>query len=166
MRRNEPTRFPLGFTLVELVVVMALLAIVAAVSMPSMGRSIRSRNLRGEAARLVAATEYGRDEAVSQGVPMIVWIDAAAQRFGVEPKAGYEGVEARNREFAVNPDVHFEFASGVAVGERVTVVEFAPDGAPTLTSLETVRLADRFESTVTVARTKDGWSYEVVKEAQ
>ena len=119
MRRNEPTRFPPGFTLVELVVVMALLAIVAAVSMPSMGRSIRSRNLSGEAARFVAATEYGRDEAVSQGVPMIVWIDSAAQRFGVEPKVGYEGVEARNREFAVNPDVHFGFdSSAVGAGER------------------------------------------------
>ena len=166
MRRNKPTRFSPGFTLVELVVVMALLAIVAAISMPSMGRSIRSRNLSGEAARFVAATECGRDEAVSQGVPMTVWIDPATQRFGVEPKAGYEGVESRNREFAVNPDVHFEFDSGVAAGERVIAAEFAPDGAPALTSLETLRLVDRFESTVTVARTKDGWSYEVVKETK
>ena len=64
---------------------MALLAIVAALSVPSMSRSIRSRNVSGEAARFVAATEYGRDEAVSQGVPMIVWIDSAAQRFGAFP---------------------------------------------------------------------------------
>ena len=95
MRRNEPTRFSPGFTLAELVVVMALLAIVAALSVPSMSRSIRARNLRGEAARFVAATEYGRDEAVSQGVPMIVWIDAKAQRYGIEPKAGFDSDETR-----------------------------------------------------------------------
>ena len=164
MRRNNPTRIPPGFTLVELVVVMALLAIVAALSAPVMSRSIRARNLNGEAARFIAATEYGRDEAVSQGVPMTVWIDPATQRFGVEPRAGFEGIESRNREFAVNADIHFEMDSAAA--GIVQAVEFAPDGVPSTTSVETVRLVDRFQSVVTVVRTKDGWGYEIVKEGK
>ena len=166
MRRSDPTRIPPGFTLVELVVVMALLAIVAALSVPAMSRSIRARNLNGEAVRFIAATEYGRDEAVSQGVPMTVWIDPATQRFGVEPRAGFEGVESRNREFAVNADIHFEMDSAAAGGGIVQAVEFAPDGVPTTASLETVRLVDRFESEVIVVRTKDGWSYEIQKEGK
>ena len=145
---------------------MALLAIVAALSAPAMSRSIRSRNLNGEAARFIAATEYGRDEAVSQGVPMTVWIDPATQRFGVEPRAGFEGIESRNREFAVNADIHFEMDDASAAAGIVQAVEFAPDGVPTLASVETVRLVDRFESEVIVVRTKDGWGYEIQKETK
>ena len=166
MRKSNPTRIPPGFTLVELVVVMALLAIVAALSAPAMSRSIRARNLNGEAARFIAATEYGRDEAVSQGVPMTVWIDPATQRFGVDPRAGFEGIELRSREFAVNADIHFEMDGAVAGGGIVQVAEFAPDGVPGTASLETVRLVDRFDSEVIVVRTKDGWGYEIQKETK
>ncbi len=164
MSKSDSTQLAPGFTLVELVVVMALLAIVAALSAPAMSRSIRARNLNGEAARFVAATEYARDEAVSQGLPMTVWIDPATQHFGIAPRAGYEGVESRDREFAVNTDIHFELESATAGGELVQAVEFSPDGTPTTTSLESLRVVDRFENEVTVARTKDGWSYEVAKD--
>ena len=166
MRRSDPTRIPPGFTLVELIVVMALLAIAAALSAPVLSHSIRARNLGGEAARFIAATEYGRDEAVSQGVPMTVWIDPATQRFGVAAKAGFDGVESRSREFAVHADIHFEMDDAALAGGIVQAVEFAPDGVPTLASIETVRLVDRFESEVSVTRTKDGWGYEVVKEGK
>jgi len=166
MPRSEPARWPAGFTLVELIIVMALLALITALVMPSLSHSIRARNLKDEAARFVAATEYGRDEAVSQGVPMTVWIDPATQRFGVEPKAGFDGVESRNRDFTMNPDVHFELTDAAAGGDIVQAVEFAPDGAPGQTSLETVKLVDRFENTATIARTKDGWGYEILKEGK
>ena len=145
---------------------MLLLAIVAALSAPSMSRSLRARNVSGEAVRFIAATEYGRDEAVSQGVPMTVWIDPATQRFGVEPRAGFEGIESRSREFALNADIHFEMDAASAGGGIVQVVEFAPDGVPTAASLETVRLVDRFDSEVIVVRTKDGWGYEIQKEGK
>ena len=124
MRRSDPTRIPPGFTLVELIVVMALLAIAAALSAPVLSHSIRARNLGGEAARFIAATEYGRDEAVSQGVPMTVWIDPATQRFGVAAKAGFDGAESRSREFAVHADIHFEMDDAALAGGIVQAVEF------------------------------------------
>ena len=164
--RSNSTRFLSGFTLVELVIVMTLLAVVAALSVPAMSRSIRARNLRDEATRFLAATEYGRDEAVSQGVPMTVWIDPAKQQFGVEPKAGFVGAEARSREFTVNPDIHFQIDKVAGSDGQVPVVEFAPDGVPGMTTMETVRLVDRFASTITLVRTTDGWGYEIQKEAK
>ena len=166
MRRSDPTRIPPGFTLVELIVVMALLAIMAALSAPAMSRSIRARNLAGEAARFIAATEYGRNEAVSQGVPMVVWIDAKAQRYGVEPKAGFDADETRARDYAMNPDVQVEIDKAAVSGGVVEAIEFAPDGALTSSSVDSVRLVDRFNSVINVSRTTDGWSYELVKEAK
>ncbi len=153
-----------GFTLVELILVMALLAVVAAFSAPSLARSLRQRNLDGEAARLLAVAEYGRDEAVSQGVPMTVWIDPKAQRFGVEPKTGYDGDASRARTFDLNADIHFEIDRTATQNGVVEIMEFAPDGAPSSTSIDAVRLVDRFQALVTVARTSDGWAYEIVKE--
>ena len=153
-----------GFTLVELIIVMTLLAIVAALSVPSLSRSMRQRNLDEEATRLLALTEYARNEAVSQGVPMIVWIDAKGQRYGVEPKAGFDADEARRREYAMNPEVQVETDKAVSSGGVVEAIEFAPDGALISTSVESVRLVDRSQSAIRVARTTDGWSYELVKE--
>ena len=159
-----PGRSAKGFTLVELIIVMTMLAIVAAIAMPSLSRSMRQRNLDGEATRLLALTEYGRDEAVSQGVPMIVWIDAKSQRYGIEPKAGFDADEARARDYAMSPDVQIEITKAPASGGIVGAMEFGPDGALTTSSVESVRLVDRFKSAITVSRTTDGWSYELVKE--
>jgi len=161
MWRSDETR---GFTLVELILVMMLLAVVTAIAVPSLSRSLRQRNLDGEAARLLALSEYARDEAVSQGVPMTVWIDPNAQRFGVEPKAGYEGDDARAKEFALNTDIHFELDRGATHDGVVDAMEFAPDGSPASSSIDALRLVDRFKSVVTVALSSDGWAYEIVKE--
>jgi type II secretion system protein H len=155
-----------GFTLVELIVVMAVLAVVLALSAPSLARSMRQRNLDAEAVRFLAATEYGRDEAVSQGVPMTLWIDEKAQRFGVEPKSGFLGDETRSREFTLHPDVQIELEKTVTKDDKVQPIEFSPDGAPALTNVESVQLKDRFNSMVTIARTTDGWGYEILKEAK
>jgi type II secretion system protein H len=161
MGRSDPAP---GFTLVELILVMALLTVIAAFSAPSLARSLRQRNLDGEAARLLALTEYGREEAISQGVPMTVWIDPKAQRMGVAPRTGFNGDESRTREFELNADIHFEIDRVATQNGVVEVMEFAPDGAPASSSIEAVRLVDRFESLITVARTSDGWGYEIVKE--
>ena len=155
-----------GFTLVELIIVMTLLAIVAALSVPSLSRSMRQRTLDEEATRLLALTEYGRDEAVSQGVPMIVWIDAKSQRYGVEPKAGFDSDDTRAREYDMNTDVQVELDKAATTGGIVEAMEFAADGSLTAASVDSVRLVDRFNSAITVSRTTDGWSYELVKEGK
>ena len=64
-----------GFTLIELMLVLAILAMMVALVAPALAKSSRARNLEQEALRLVALTEYARDEAVSQGVSMAVYVE-------------------------------------------------------------------------------------------
>jgi type II secretion system protein H len=161
-KRNEIR----GFTLVELILVMAILALTMAFAAPSLSRSFRARNLEHEATRFLALTEYGRDEAVSQGVPMVLWIDVAARRFGVEPRAGFDGDEQTGRDYTLNPDVTFDRIERAASSRETTVMEFAPDGTLAPESIETLRLTDRFESAITIAQTNDRWGYEILKEAR
>lgn len=152
-----------AFTLVELILVMALLAIVMALAAPSLSRSVRERDLQQEAARFVALTEFGRDEAVSQGVPMVVWIDTDQQRFGVGPKTGFEADSKSSREFALPSAVSIDSPTGA---REDNVIEFAPDGTPEPDSIESLRFVDRFESSVLISRTTDGWGYEIAKESR
>jgi prepilin-type N-terminal cleavage/methylation domain-containing protein len=155
-----------AFTLVELIVVMAVLALVLAFSAPSLARSMRQRNLAAEAARFLAATEHARDEAVSQAVPMVVWIDEKTRSFGIEAKSGFLGDATRERTFTVHPDVEIALEKTIGRNAKVQPIEFASDGAPATTNVETVELKDRFASTMTIARTADGWGYEILKEAK
>jgi type II secretion system protein H len=167
MPRSSRAQSRSGFTLVELIFVMALLAMMLAFAAPSLSRSIRDRHLKQEGTRVVALTEYARNEAVSQGVPMIVWIDAPAGRFGAEPKTAYGGDLSRDREFRVGSDIRVEVdKTSLSSGTVTTAVEFTPDGTPDPTSAESVRLIDRFNEVLTIARTTDGWGYEVLKEAK
>jgi type II secretion system protein H len=153
-----------GFTLVELIIVMGLLAIVAALSVPLLSNSLRQRNLDDEATRLVALTEYARDEAVSQGMPMIVSFDQRSRMVTVEPKTGFEGDDHRVLEYALGPDIQLTVqASQRKYGTNREVVEFTPEGVPTSSSAEALELKDRFNSTVSVAKAANRWGYEIVK---
>lgn len=154
-----------AFTLVELIVVMALLATLLAVVAPSLSRSSHARKLENEAARLLALTEYARCEAVSQGVPTTVWIDPAGKRFGAEPKAGYPADVAREKEFTLDADLRFEVDNAPAAQNGVIyAMEFAPDGTPDPANVYSVRLLDQTDSAIAVTQTDDQWGYEIVKE--
>src|SRR6266516_1572443 len=73
-----------AFTLIELIVVMAMLMIVLAVAAPSLSNFFRGRTLDSEARRFVSLTRYGQSRAVSDGVPMLLWIDTRQRAYGWE----------------------------------------------------------------------------------
>lgn len=163
--------YPGAFTLVELILVMALLVVMLAVAAPSLGRSFRQRNLDQQATRMLALTEYARDEAASQGVPMIVWIDPDSRRFGVDAHAGYTANAQRIKEYLLPADVTFDPIEGAQAskteGHGFDVAEFTPDGTLDPASAATIRLSGHNHvDTATVAQTTDGYGYEIVKEGR
>lgn len=97
-----------AFTLIELILVMAMLSIVISLAAPSLARFFRGRGLDSEARRLLALTRYGQSRAASEGVPMLLWIDAAQRTYGLEAE----------RSFLVEDDrkaVGFELSSNLVV---------------------------------------------------
>src|SRR5437016_14129570 len=73
-----------AFTLIELILVMAMLLIVLAVAAPSLSKFFRGRTLDSEARRFVSLTRYGQSRAVSDGVPSGFWIDPNQGSHGLE----------------------------------------------------------------------------------
>ena len=146
---------------------MALLVVLLSLVAPALSRSTRARRLEHEATRLLAMTEYARDEAISQGVPMSLWIQPEAKRFGVEAKPGYPADKSREREFILDTDVRFDLDdTAKAEGGIVYAAEFDPDGTPADLSLDSIRLMDRSDSSVALQRADNDWGYEIVKGAQ
>ena len=57
-----------GFTLIELMVVIAVLAIVVTLAVPGMGNFLDSNKLRGAASQLYADMQYARSESIKQNL--------------------------------------------------------------------------------------------------
>jgi hypothetical protein len=147
---------------------MALLATLLALSAPTILHSFKQRDLEQEGTQLLAVTEYARSEAISQGVPMSVWINPGTGEFGVHASDGYDGDKAREKTYSLRTDVRFDPVEGVADRDDHTILaNFEPEGTlDPESSLDALRLVNRSDSAISLEQTEDGWGYEIVKEAQ
>src|ERR1039458_7808996 len=91
-----------AFTLIELILVMALLTIVISLTAPSLSRFFRGRTLDSEARRLLAMTRSGQSRAVSEGMPMDLWVDAAQGAFGLEAEPSFDTSDSKAMEFTLD----------------------------------------------------------------
>jgi type II secretion system protein H len=128
-----------AFTLIELILVMAMLLIVLGVAFPSLKRFFRGRNLDSEARRFLSLTQYGQSRAVSEGLPMVLWIDERRAAYGLQVQAGYTDSDSKAVEFALDHDLQVEVQTAVTTRSsqlnravpgvgNVPTIRFTPDG--------------------------------------
>ena len=97
-----------AFTLIELILVMALLTIVIAVAAPTLSHFFHGRTLDSEARRLLALTRHAQSRAVSEGVPMVLWVDAKSRTYGLEEEASYDEQDPKALQFSLDKDLAVE----------------------------------------------------------
>jgi len=119
-------RFEYGFTLVELLLALAVLAVVASLAAPSMRASLQGSQLRAESSRFLAAINLARSEAVMRSQPVSICPSAMAST-GVATCTGtYEDgwlvFANRNRDKVVDAgeDVVIGVFEGLPEGYRLT----------------------------------------------
>lgn len=129
-----------GFTLIELVLVMAMLLIVLAVAFPSLRGFFRGRDLDSEARRFLSLTRYGQSRAVSEGVPMLLWIDGKQGAYGLQAQSGYLDKDEKAVEYDLEKELEIEVslpragapsnqrALAAALGANLPAIRFTPDG--------------------------------------
>lgn len=172
-RRNSDPRHGRGFTLIELTLVMAMLLIVFSVAMPTLKAFFHGRELNSEARRFLSLTRHGQSRAVSEGVPMVLWIDARRGAYGLQQQAGYDDTDRRAVEFAVKDDTQVEAQLPLVSAPsarsnqpipgigNVPRIRFTPDGFIGESSPERIILRQGEEDVISIVQSTNRLKYEI-----
>jgi type II secretion system protein H len=153
-----------GFTLIELILVMALLLIVASLISPQLAGFFRGRSLDAEARRFLSLTRYAQSRAVSEGVPMVLWIDAQQRTYGLEMQAGYAATDRHAVAYELERDLEVQVEqplmqpignlelsrqeSVTRVYQNLSTILFTPEGFVSQSSPEAVTIVRSENGTV------------------
>jgi prepilin-type N-terminal cleavage/methylation domain-containing protein len=106
--------FRRAFTLIELILVMALITIVVSVSLPSLKGFFKGRDLDSEARRFFSLTRYASSRAVAEGVPMELYVDTAQKLYGLRAQAGFLESDSRAVQYKLPEELSFEVTAAPA----------------------------------------------------
>jgi type II secretion system protein H len=175
-----------GFTLIELILVMALLTIVISLTAPKLSRFFHGRTLDSEARRLLALTRSGQSRAVSEGLPIDLWVDAEQGTFGLEAEPSYETSDPKAVDFTLDGGLQIEVVNKTVMapantvtmnrGQRMSTasvarvklvhaslptIRFLPDGSVGEASPQMLHLTSPDSGSLWLAQARDGLTYEI-----
>jgi type II secretion system protein H len=145
----------LAFTLIELILVLALLTIMTSLALPAMSRFFHARVLESEARQLLSLTHAGQSRAISSGFPVLLWIDSQERGYGLQEEGTKQNGSAQDadpkaEDFTLAGELSIEALNATPVqvnGHSLPAIRFLPDGTIDETSPTTLRLtSDRGES--------------------
>lgn len=148
-----PARNSAGFTLIELTIVIAILAVLMGIAIPRL-RDSGATELRSQAHRMAMTFKLVRSEAILQGIPFQINFDLDEQRYWVtsaDPLGGDDvasstlGRLARGHNFAGEVGISDVMlpAAGAKVNQGRIYTIFYPDGTvdPTVIHLASASAA-------------------------
>jgi general secretion pathway protein H len=108
-------------TLLELLIVLSIMAIMAALVLPNIGDGVSTGELKGAAREIAAGLRLARSEAVSTRRETLVTLDLERRTFRIERDA---------REHALPKRVELKLftAQSDLVSEKTGAIRFFPDG--------------------------------------
>jgi prepilin-type N-terminal cleavage/methylation domain-containing protein len=184
MRRQAPANLLApGFTLIELILVMTILAIAVSITAPALANFFRGRTLDSEARKLLSLTREGQSRAVAEGLPMELWLDSPQNAYGLEAEPSYEPTDPKALSFTLDKDIHVEVVNlkmpGISQSEPVTTpatasiapspsnhpnlprIRFLPDGSFGESSPQMLRLTGRDGISMWLAQARSHLHYEI-----
>ncbi|MEO6568928.1 MAG: GspH/FimT family pseudopilin [Opitutaceae bacterium] len=173
--QTRPTSRLRAFTLLELILVLVLLAITATLVGTNMGSFLRGRALNFEARRMLSLTHYAQSRAVSEGAPVILWVNAADASYGLTIQSSYGNAEADNRavRYTADPNLRFETPDGntetlseeqderLGLPDGMVAIRFMPDGFFDDSSIKKIIIRQGTAGALALVPTANRLGYEI-----
>ena len=164
-QRSKDQGARVGFTLIELVLVMAILIVVLSVSGASLTKFFKGRSLDAEAKRFVALTRFAQNRAISEGLPVVVWIDEREKVYGSQIMPGSVERDEKTNEFQLGRDLEIDvtWVEGNALPQRGNeiLLRFRPDGFFDESNPELVTIKEAGGESVFIAPNRNRQYYEI-----
>ncbi len=161
-----------AFTLIELMLVLALLVVITSLAAPAMAKFVRGRALDSEARRLLALMHAGQSRAVSEGLPMLLWVDEKNGAYGLQAETTSKPTTTMDQSGdpkaeKLDLDSTLQIAvQNLGLGAPTTfgslpAIRFLPDGSVDENSPQTLQLTDAAGVSRWLIETRDHLGYEI-----
>jgi len=113
-----------GVTLLELLIVLVLMGLIAAMTIPIFGSGVSTTELKSAARQVAAGLRLARSQAIAQRTESVLVLDVAARAFSVPPDT---------RVHTISPQIELKLytAQRDIVADNVGAIRFYPDGGST-----------------------------------
>lgn len=135
-----------AFTLIELILVMAMIVIGVSMIAPRMANFVKGQALDSEARRLLALMHAGQSRAVSEGAPMMLWIDEKQSAYGMQAETSGTAGDVKAENLTLDSTLEIAVlnvgATATATFNNLPAIKFLPDGMVDESSPQTLKLMD------------------------
>lgn len=159
------SKFTGAFTLIELILVLALLGIITSMVAPAMSNFIRGRAIDSEARRLSALIHAGQSRAVGEGLPQMLWVDEKAGTYGLEVETSGQAGDPKAENLTVDETLRIAVvntgASAPPLFRSLPALRFMPDGTLDEKSPQMLRLTDYAGVSRWLVQSRNRMGYEI-----
>jgi Tfp pilus assembly protein FimT len=162
--------------MVELVIVMTIMVIAIGVAAPSFKEFLRGRSQEDEARRFLSLTRYGLNRAVSEGLPVDLWINTKENKYGMAAARGYTETMTNVSNFIVDKDVQMMVSRAPdmlttqsnfwtpSFGRRsgLPVLRFQPDGFISDISPQAIRFLQGEYPEIWIVENSNHMRYDII----
>jgi general secretion pathway protein H len=120
-RAGGAARDASGVTLLELLIVLMLMGIIAALTVPTFRGGVSTTQLKSAAREVAAGLRLARDQAIARRAEAVLELDVTARAFRVLP-------DPRVHALPTGIDIKLFTAQSDLVNDRVGAIRFYPDG--------------------------------------
>jgi len=154
-----------AFTLIELILILALLVIITSLVVPAMQNFIRGRSLDAEARRFLSLTRAAQSRAVSEGMPIMLWVNEKENTYGVEQETPGQNGDAKAESLNIDDTLQVAVVKSSA-GAQTTLhslpaIKFLPDGTIDENSPQKLQLTHTDGGVLWLIESRNHMGYEI-----